>query len=261
MSGSVFRYTGITLLLAIAALASASAQTAPGEPPHSTPPSPALSAEQTQAIERLIHDYLMHHPEVILDAVESLEQKRQDEAQQAAKSAITERRDDLLNDSDSPVAGNPQGDVTIVEFFDYRCPYCKQVEPALTQLLKDDGKLRFVYKEFPILGPDSVVASHAALAARKQNKYHELHAALMRARGTLDEATVMKIATEAGLDATRLKADMSSPEVERTIARNIELAHALNITGTPGFVVGRQLVPGAVDLPTLKSLVADARKN
>jgi len=253
------------LVLALGGLtATAQAQSA-AEPPHSVPPAakpPAsnLTPEQVQAIERIIHDYLMRNPEVILDAVESLEQKRNEQARANAKSAIGEHRDEILNDPDSPVAGNPKGDVTIVEFFDYRCPYCKQVEPSLAQLRKDDAKVRFVYKELPILGPDSVVATRAALAARKQNKYQDLHDALMRARGTLDEATVLKIASEAGLDTTKLKADMSSPEVERIIKRNLDLAHTLTINGTPGFIIGDQLVPGAVDMATLKSLVADARK-
>lgn len=238
----------------------AAAAQAPSEPPHSIPLTGALTPEQVQAIERVVRDYLMRNPEVILDAVESLEQKRNDEASRAAKSTLAERRDEVLNDPDSPVAGNPEGDVTIVEFFDYRCPYCKQVEPSLTQIRKDDPKLRIVYKELPILGPDSVVAAHAALAARKQNKYDQLHEVLMRARGALDEATVLKLAGEAGLDTARLKADMKSPDIDKIIARNIELAHALSITGTPGFVVGNQLVPGAVDLQTLKTLVAEARK-
>ena len=249
----------VVIVAAVGYAVAVQAQTS-AEPPRSLPPSAKLSPEQVQAIERIIHDYLMRNPEVILDAVESLEQKRNEQARETAKSAIAERRDEILNDPEAPVAGNPNGDVTIVEFFDYRCPYCKQVEPSLAQLRKDDAKVRFVYKELPILGPDSVVASHAALAARKQNKYQELHDALMRARGTLDEAAVMKIAADAGLDTAKLKADMKSPDIERIIKRNIELAHALTISGTPGFIIGDQLVPGAVDMATLKSLVADARK-
>jgi protein-disulfide isomerase len=224
------------------------------------PATGTMSPEQVQAIEKIVHDYLLRNPQVILDAVEQLEQKRNDEAQAAAKTAMAEHRDELLHDPTSPVAGNPNGDVTIVEFFDYRCPYCKQVEPSLAQLRKDDPKLRFVYKEFPILGPDSVIASHAALAARKQNKYQPFHDALMAARGHLDEETIFAIAADAGLDIQRLKADMKSPEIETVISRNMALAHVLNINGTPGFVVGNQLVPGAVELADLKKLVAEARK-
>jgi protein-disulfide isomerase len=245
-------------LFTVLAVSPVAAQTS--SPAPTLPLTGTFTPEQTQAIQRVIHDYLMQHPEVILDAVESMEQKRHDEAQAAAKSTIAQRQDELLHDPGSPVAGNPKGDVTIVEFFDYRCPYCKQMEPSLAQLLKEDGKLRYVYKEFPILGPDSVVATRAALAARKQNKYQELHDALMRARGTLDEATVLKIAADTGLDTRRLKADMGSSDVEAVIDRNKDLARALGVSGTPGFIVGTQLVPGAVDLPTLKKLVAEARK-
>ena len=240
--------------------AAADAPPAHSAPAQSMPLSGTLTPEQVKAIEQIVHDYLLHNPQVIVDAVEKLEQQHQDEAQAAAKTAIVERKNELLHDPQSPVAGNPNGNVTIVEFFDYRCPYCKQVEPSLEQLRTDDRQLRFVYKEFPILGPDSVIASHAAIAAIQQNKYLPLHDALMRVHGQLDEATVLKIAGKVGLDVQRLKADMNSPDVEHVIEKNMELAHALNITGTPGFIVGNQLVPGAVDLPTLKKLVAAARK-
>jgi protein-disulfide isomerase len=233
----------------------AHAQTAP----QSTPPR-SFSPAQVEEIEGLIRAYLLRNPELILEAVENLEQKRREDAQRSAKSAIAERRDEILNDVEAPVAGNPNGDVTIVEFFDYRCPYCKQVGPTIAQLLKEDSKLRFVYKELPILGPDSVVAARAALAARNQGKYFPLHDALMRTRGTLDEATVLKLAGDAGLDTKRLKTDMSAPEIDKILDRNMKLAHMLAITGTPGFVVGDTIVPGAVDLATLRSLVSDARK-
>ncbi len=248
----------VATLLPCIASAQDTAQSTP--PPRSMPLTGALTPAQVQAIEQIVHDYLLRNPQVILDAVEHLEQQRHDEAQAAAKTAIADRRDELLHDPDSPVAGNPNGNVTIVEFFDYRCPYCKQVEPSLAQLRKDDRQLRFVYKEFPILGPDSVVASHAALAAHKQNKYQALHDALLAARGRLDETTILKMAADAGLDAKRLKADMDSPEIDRIISRNMALARALGINGTPGFIIGDQLVPGAIDLPTLQKLVAEARK-
>lgn len=236
-----------TLVLALAA--PADAQT----------PSASVPAGQVEAIERIVRDYLLRHPEVLLEAMENLEKKREAQARADARTTIAERRDELLRDPDSPVAGNAQGDVTIVEFFDYRCPYCKQVVGPLAQLLKDDAKLRFVYKEFPILGPDSVTAARAALAARKQNKYHEMHRALMAARA-LDEASVMRIATEQGLDVARLKSDMAGSDIDRMLDRNLRLARALNVNGTPAFVVGETMVPGAVDLPTLKALVAEARK-
>lgn len=237
----------LVLLLGIGAVATGSAQTT------STPTPPDVPA-----IERIIRDYLMKNPEVILEAIENLEKRRNENAQGAAKAMIAERQNEIFNDPDAPVAGNPRGDIAIVEFFDYRCPYCKQVVGPLAQLLKEDGKLRLVHKELPILGPDSLLAARAALAARKQDKYHQMHAALMRLRA-LDEASILKAATENGLDAARLKSDMQSPQIEEILERNRKLARDLNITGTPAFIIGDALVPGAIDLRTMKSLVAEAR--
>ncbi len=187
----------IFVLLLLAAASFGSPASAQSSTPSTLPP------DQVQAIERVIRDYLLRNPEVLLEAIENLEKRRGADAQDAAKAAIVERRAEILDDPGSPVAGNPNGDIAIVEFFDYRCPYCKQVVAPLAQLLKEDTKLRLVHKELPILGPDSLVASRAALAARKQNKYHEMHAALMGTRA-LDEASVLKLATQTGLDAARL---------------------------------------------------------
>lgn len=256
----VLKHVLSLLVVVTVAAALPRAASADPNPAQSAPQNSPLSPAQVRAVEQIIHDYLVNNPQVILDAVEKLEQQHQDQEQAAAKSAISGHRDELFHDPTSGVAGNPNGNVTIVEFFDYRCPYCKQVEPSLEQLLKDDRQIRFIYKEFPILGPDSVIASHAALAARKQNKYLPLHDALMRAHGQLDEAAILKIAADVGIDVSRLKSDMDSPEINQIISKNMDLAHALNITGTPGFIVGDQLVPGAVDLSTLKKLVAEARK-
>jgi protein-disulfide isomerase len=222
------------------------------------PASAQTATPDVPAIERIVREYLLKNPEVILEAIENLEKKRSDSAQGAAKAAIAERRSEIFKDPDSPVAGNPNGDVAIVEFFDYRCPYCKQVVAPLAQLLREDTKLSLVHKELPILGPDSVVAARAALAARKQNKYMQMHTALMQMR-TLDEPSILKAAAAQGLDTTKLKADMQSPETDAAIERNRALARALNISGTPAFIIGDALVPGAIDLRTLKSLVAEAR--
>ncbi|HTZ80803.1 MAG TPA: DsbA family protein [Stellaceae bacterium] len=228
---------------------------------------PAQAADQSlpadrQALDQAIHDYLMNHPEVIVESLRAAEKKMQDKEDAEARVAIGGKRSELLNDPGSPVGGNPNGDVTIVEFFDYHCPYCKQVEPTLETLLKDDPKLRIVYKEFPILGPDSVVASHVALAALKQGaqKYARFHAALMSTKGSIGESVVMQVAKDSGLDVARLKTDMKAPEIEATIKRNYDLADALKIRGTPAFIIGDTLAPGAVDLDTLRKMVADARK-
>jgi protein-disulfide isomerase len=228
-------------------------------PTHAAPAA-EFTPDQKKAIEAIIRDYLANNPEVLLDALQAAEDKLKSESKDKATQALSARRRDLLDDPETPVGGNPKGDVSLVEFFDYRCPYCKQVEPALEALLGQDKQLRFVYKEFPVLGQDSITASKAALAARKQGKYDTLHRALMSTKGQLDEATVLKVAQSVGLDSDRLKRDMAAPEIDRALKANLQLAEALDIRGTPGFVIGDEIVPGAIDLETLKTLIAAARR-
>jgi protein-disulfide isomerase len=218
---------------------------------------PPLTREQ---VEQIVREYLINNPEIIVEAIEALEARQKQAAQAGQKDALAAQQEQLYRDPDAPVLGNPAGDVTVVEFFDYRCPYCKQVAPSLAQLLKEDGKVRLVLKELPILGPESVVAARAALAAHAQGKYPAMHAALLEHPGTFDEGVVTRIASKAGLDIARLKQDMAKPEIAAMIDRNKALAHALSLTGTPAFIVGNTVVPGAVDLETLKLLVAEARK-
>ena len=215
---------------------------------------------QREAIEGIIRDYLMHNPDVLIEALRGAEDRLNREADARAEKALAQRRSEIFDDPASPVGGNPRGDVTIVEFFDYRCPYCKQVLPALQALLKEDGKLRFVYKEMPVLGPPSVTAAHAALAAQRQGKYEAFHTALMATKGQITEDTLYKLAGSVGLDVDRLKQDMKAPDIDQALKANLALADALNIHGTPGFIIGNHIVPGALDLDTLKSMVADARK-
>jgi len=215
-----------------------------------------------QAIEQIIHDYLMAHPEVVVESLKAGDARAKEQAAAETRAQIAKHQDELVRDPKSPVGGNPAGDVTIVEFFDYRCPYCKQVEPTLEQLLKEDGRVRVVYKEFPILGPESMIATRVSLAALKQSpqKYARLHAALMSAKGELSQDSILKAAEAAGLDVARIKTDMNGPEVDALIKRNYDLAETLNIRGTPAFIIGNELTPGAVDLPIFKKMVADARK-
>jgi protein-disulfide isomerase len=219
-----------------------------------------IPSEQRQAIEAIIHDYLMKNPDVLIEALRTAEEKANRDADAKAAVVLKERRGEVFDDPASPVGGNPQGDVTIVEFFDYRCPYCKQVQPALQQLLDQDRKLRFVYKEMPVLGAPSVIAANAALAARLQGKYEVFHAAMMATKGQITEDVIYKIAGSVGLDVERLKHDMTAPEIEQAVKANLALAKALDIHGTPGFIIGEHIVPGAIDLDALKDLVADARK-
>ena len=181
------------------------------------------------------------------------------EAHDKASAALGSRGKEVFEDPDTPVLGNPKGDVALVEFFDYRCPYCKQVEPSLEALLGEDRQLRLVLKEFPVLGPESVTAARAALAARKQGKYDALHRALMALKGQIDETTVLNSAAAVGLDVGQLKRDMAAPEIDAQLQKNSKLADALDIHGTPGFVVGDEIVPGAIGLNELKQLIEAAR--
>ncbi len=220
----------------------------------------SASPEQ-RMLEQTIHEYLLDHPDVVLEVLDILRTRQQATAAKRARANLAAHRDELENDPASPVAGNPDGDVTLVEFFDYHCAYCKRVLGAMTAVLEEDPGLRVVYKEFPILGLDSIVAARAALASRNQDpaKYLEFHTALMSTRGRLTQLRILEIARDVGFDAERLVADMAAPEFAATIERNLALALALGINGTPTFVIGDRLIPGAVDLDTLKSLIAEAR--
>ncbi len=228
-------------------------------------PTPAtaqpLSPEQKQEVGRLIHDYLQQHPEAVVDALKAAQQEAEAARAAQVQRAITAKRSELLHDPNSAVGGNPNGDLTLVEFFDYRCPYCKAIEPSLEALIKEDGKLRVVYKEFPILGPTSVFASRVAIAARRQGKYAEFHDRMMAFKGAIDDQTVMKVAEASGLDIAKLKSDMASATVDGIIQRNYALADALGIDATPALVIGNQLTMGAIDIDDLRHLIAAARKD
>jgi protein-disulfide isomerase len=221
----------------------------------------AAQTPSRETIEEIVRDLIRREPEIVLEALEALEKRRDAAQAQQARRALSERRRELENDPEAPVAGNPRGTVVVVEFFDYRCPYCKRMHEPVRQMLAADRDVRLVRRDLPILGPASVIASRAALAARAQGlpRYEAFHDALMTARGNPDEAGVFRIAREAGLDVERLRRDMEDPRVAALLRRNADLAQALGLTGTPGYAIGEALVPGAVDLATLRSLVAEAR--
>jgi protein-disulfide isomerase len=172
---------------------------------------------------------------------------------------LANERDTLERDPNAPVLGNLEGDITVVEFFDYNCPYCKRAMPEVDALLAEDGNIRLVMREWPILSEGSAFAARAALASRKQGKYAELHNALMGMRGKVEADTVLRVAGEIGLDLDRLKADMQAPEIDEHIATSMRLAEALGFNGTPSFVVGDQLVPGFVEKAQLSEIVASVR--
>lgn len=221
---------------------------------------PTGEAATKEALERMIEQYIRSHPEVIEQSLQSLENKRAAEEQQRQKAALATHQRELLSDPESPVSGNPSGDVTVVEFFDYRCGYCKKAASALTQLQQSDARVRVVYKDFPILGEISELAAKAALASNLQGKHRAFHEALLATKDDLTREQLFRIAQEAGLDVNRLDQDMTRPEWQPIIDRNRALAKTLGISGTPAFIVGNDLVPGALDLKTLQELVAHKRK-
>jgi protein-disulfide isomerase len=228
---------------------------AQNSPPMSTGPA------ELDPFEQRVREYLLRNPEVILEALQLLEERQRAAEAENLKSVIAERSEEILNDPDAPVGGNPAGDVTLVEFFDYNCPYCRRVAPTVVDLEEADPDLRLVYKEFPILGPASQFAARAALASAKQGKYVPFHNALMQAAEQVTEQSVMEIARRVGLDTEQLAADMQAPAIQDAIARNLRLANALGINGTPSFVIGQEIVPGAADLGTLQDLIARARRD
>lgn len=242
------------LVVSFAVLINVAAPPALAEPA-TTPSDPAWQ----QAVEKVVEGYIRSHPEVIEQTLQALEAKRQAGEQKRIRAAIVSRQNELLNDPASPVSGNLKGDVTVVEFFDYRCGFCKRVAAAVTQLQKDDPRVRIIYKNFPILGEASELAAKAALASKAQGRHQAFHEALLAAKSEMTKEQVLHIASEVGLDTKKLETDMENPEWDTVINRNRVLAKELGITGTPAFVVGTELYPGALELSALKDLVARAK--
>jgi protein-disulfide isomerase len=241
-------WAGGCLVAGLVATASASAQ---------EQPKVELPADQIEAI---VRDYLLREPEIIYQALQEL-QRRETAAEEARqKEALTAKRDVLFRRAATPVVGNPDGDVTLVEFFDYRCGYCRKVVGSVQALVERDEDLRVAFKEFPILGEDSVRAARAALAAERQGLYMPFHVALMAA-DDLSMDGIMQVAAGVGLDTGQLAQDMALPEIQAEITANYELARELGIEGTPAFVVGDNLIPGAVSEERLTALIDEARTN
>lgn len=222
----------------------------------------AFSPAQKSAIEKIIKDYLISNPEVMLEIQSVLEAKMEKMQAEKTKAAMAENAKDIYRSANSPVAGNPDGDITVTEFFDYNCGYCKKSFGDVAKLIGSDAKVRVVFKEFPILSKGSEEASRVALAARKQGKYWEVHAALLESKGQANEASALKIAEKAGLNMAQLKTDMDGPEVKAELASVRELATKMGINGTPHFLVGDKSVAGAPQdlLPMLSAHIADLRK-
>ena len=221
-----------------------------------------LSPAQKKQVEDIVRQYLLQNPEIMIEAINNLRTREEAEEAKGIETTLAGRREDIERDPASPVAGNPKGDVTLVEFFDYRCGFCKRVHETVQTLVKSDGNIRFVYKEFPVLGPESLFAARAALAAFKlaPGKYSALHDRIMALPSrAISEDSVMAQVREAGLDPKAVRQRMDDPAILKEIERTQELAEALRIRGTPSFVVGDTLIPGATDEETLKKAVAAAR--
>ncbi len=213
-------------------------------------------------IEGIIHDYLMKNPEVIRDAVQELQKREEAKAEQARQDAISGDASPLFNSPHQVVLGNPKGDVTLVEFFDYNCGYCKRALGDMQKLLKTDTKLRVVLKEFPVLGPGSVEAAQVAIAVRQlaPEKYEEFHDKLLGQHGQANKASATKVALSLGLDKDALEKAEKAPEVETTLHEVYGLADSLNLTGTPSYVIANDVVVGAVGYDQLESMISSVRK-
>ena len=219
----------------------------------------ALSDAQKAEIEALIERYLAEHPEAILESVQTFREREEAQARERTQANLVALSDRIKFDPAAPVAGNPDGNVTVVEFFDYKCGYCKRSLEMVMALIRDDPDVRVVFREFPILTPESARAAKAALASVRQGKYLEFHYALMSSRGSLDDQQIMDIAAEVGLDVDQLARDMEAPEIAAHIDANHALGRELDISGTPTFIVEDQLFPGAIDAEVMRRAVAEQR--
>ena len=219
----------------------------------------AFSPAQRTEIERILREALVKDPSILRDAIEALQASEKQQEEASARAALTANRAALIDPAD-PVAGNPNGNVTIVEFFDIRCQYCKRLEAPMAELLKRDKQVRLIYKDLPVLGPASVLGAKALLAAQRQGAYERLRDALMHTDIPTTKDSIRAAAEKLRLDWARLSQDMDAPEIDARIKQNLSLAAALGIQGTPAMVIGDTLIPGAVDLAELRRAVAGARK-
>ena len=243
----------IGAFLSLGVVAAFAQEAAPGLASGFTP-------RQREEVVSILREALRTDPSILRDAIGAMQEAQRVEQAGARRAALVASREALFNDARDPVKGNARGDVTIVEFFDARCTYCKALHPSMQALLAGDGNVRVVMKDLPILGPNSVVASRALLAAQRQGKYEPLYDALMRLRAEPTEAVIQAEAQRAGLDWGRLRRDMDDPAIQARLQGNIDLAQRLQLEGTPALVIGETIVPGAVELPELQRLVAEARR-
>jgi protein-disulfide isomerase len=222
-----------------------------------------ISPAQRSEIEAIVKDYLLKNPELLQEVMAELEKRQTAADAEKHRRAVKEHSDKLFNSSRQVTLGNAQGDVTMVEFFDYNCGYCKRALTDMLELMKNDPKLKVVLKEFPVLGPQSVEAAQIAVGVQMQDrsgkKYLDFHQKLLGGRGQVDRARALAVAKEVGLDTARLEKDMNSAEVRATLEESLKLAEALGLNGTPSYVIGSDVVIGAVGLAALREKINTAR--
>jgi protein-disulfide isomerase len=210
-----------------------------------------------------IRAYLLDNPEIMMEMMAILEERQRSEAAASDEALVAENAAAIFDDGFSHVAGNPDGDVTIVEFLDYQCGYCRRAHPEVLQLLADDGNIRWIIKEFPILGPDSELAARATIAALMiagGDAYETLHDLMMTHSGPVNDAALDGLLTDAGLDPAAIRAGMEDPEVTRRLVETRALAERLAISGTPTFILGDQLARGYLPLDQMRDVVAGVRE-
>lgn len=217
-----------------------------------------IATEQREAIETVVREYLLKNPSILREMMQTLQAQEEKERQVRAAANLNAHQNELYADPDTPIVGNPKGDVTIAVFFDYNCGYCKKTLPGLQTLLAKDPSLKVVYKEFPVLGTTSLLGARAALAAHKQGKYAAFHEALVQLPNiTLEE--IKALSDRLGMNYEQLTKDLEDPKTLEMLERNAHLASALEINGTPAYIVGGQLIPGAIEADALAQLVAAER--
>lgn len=224
----------------------------------------AMTEAERAAFRTEIRSYLMENPEVLMEAIGVLEQRKQKDAMQADLDMLATNHDTIFNDPASWVGGNPEGDITVVEFLDYRCGYCRKSYEEVEELVKSDGNIRFVVKEFPILGEQSTLSSQFAIATRMvagDEAYKRAHDALITLRGDATPDTLGALAKDLGLDADAILAKMSAPEVQEIIAANHALGTTMQINGTPSFVIDQTMVRGYVPLDAMRQIVEGQRRD
>lgn len=223
-------------------------------------PQTAFSAEQRGAIEQIVREYLLTHPEILMDVSKELENRQAAQQAALAKKVIVDRKASIFQAPTDYVVGNPKGDITVVEFFDYNCGWCKKALDEINKLTKADPKIRVVLKEMPIFGENSTIAAKAAMASNAQGKYWEFHSALMKERQVTKD-NVFKIAEKVGINVDKLKKDMENPAFDAAIKETHEIAQLLGIEGTPGFIVDSKVNVGFVPADGLQGMIADIRKS